>query len=370
MLVPASPLLSLRLGVPRTGASGWQAVFPPEALLFARGRDALHEGLRLLAAARRLERVWLPALICRPVVEAVQACGLEPRLYDVDERLVPRLDTVEGGPRDALLVVHYFGLLQPMDAIAAACRQRALALVEDAAQTLPDPGSPRPAGTWGDITMFSLRKQAPVPDGGVLVVKRPWCLPAEARRPDGVREPVGQRLAVMLAERVAFALGWNVLALKRRLDGNGYHGNGGNGHAGNGSPPGASPIARSLLRRVDWPRLIAAKQANYVGLLERVRTVPGVELPIPAPTPGSVPMGLPLVVDDARRVGERLRRAGVESVQWPDGQQTALPPRAFPGAERWLARGLALPVTAGLGRSHLDRIAAAVREALGVRRSA
>src|SRR5207248_4886928 len=43
-------------------------------------------------------------------------------------------------------------------------------------------------GAWGDVTVFSLRKMAPVPDGAVLVVKPP--LSAMAAAPTGPRARV------------------------------------------------------------------------------------------------------------------------------------------------------------------------------------
>src|SRR3989442_1553936 len=65
--------------------------------------------------------------------------------------------------------------------------------------------------------LFRLRKMAPVPDGAVLVVKAP--LAATGVAPTGRRSRIREKLAQMALERIAFTLGWNVLAIKERLIG-------------------------------------------------------------------------------------------------------------------------------------------------------
>jgi hypothetical protein len=407
MLVPESPLLSLRLRRPRRDGARWERLFPPEAVLFPRGRDALAEGLRLLVRSRRLERVWVPALLCRSVTEAVQAARLEFVLYDIDERLEPCWGTLAPRRGDALLVVHYFGLLQPMAHVHALCRERGLGLVEDCAQALPDPGARVPAGSWGDVAVFSLRKQVPVPAGGVLVARRPWLMTAEIHRPDGAAARVGPRLAMMVAERVAFALGVNVLRVKERLVGRSHGSPGRGGEAGEAGPgdtrmegsrngggegprngpgktlrnegvaglrneggvgsgraPAVAPLVGSIAHRIDWEALIRAKQENYTRLARRLQGVADVVVPMPSPVPGSVPLALPVWVDDPGAVARRLRRAGVEAIRWPGDEQVALPLDGFRGARAWLGRAVALPVTAGLTAAHLDRMAAALEEAV------
>jgi hypothetical protein len=370
MWLPASPPLTLRLRPPGQPRARWEALLPAHALLYARARFALHEGLRALARERGLRRLWLPAVLCSCVLEAVEAAGVETALYDVGPGLQPCLDTLTPARGDGLLVVHYFGLLAPIDAAAAFCDAHGLVLVEDCAHTLPDPASPVPAGARGTLAVFSLRKQAPVPGGGVLVVNDPALRAGVAPpgRPGlGDARTLG-RLALTLAERTAAALGCNGLGVKDRLPvidfareaperralaGRAY-----------GRPPRPAAWLIPVLRRLDWAAIIAARRDVYARLATALAGLGGVALPVPVAPEGSVPQMLPLVVADPDTAARRLRRRGVEAMCWPGIEQLPLDAAAFPGARRWLARGLCLPLGYAPTPARTARLVAAVREAV------
>lgn len=368
MWLPASPPLTLRVRPPGRALARWEALLPPDTMLFARCRFALREGLRALARERGLRRLWIPALLCCCVLEAVEAAGVEPALYDVGDRLQPRLDTLTPEPGDGLLIVHYFGLLAPLDAVAAFCREHGLALVEDCAHTVPDPASPIRAGSYGTLAVFSPRKQAPVPGGGLLVVNDPALRPAVAAPPRaglGDARTLG-RLALMLVERPVAALGCNGLRLKdylpvvdvphktpqrrARVD-RGYD-----------RPPRPSVLLAPLLRRLDWAALIAARRDVYGRLATALDPVVGVALPVPVAPEGSVPQMLPLRVADPAGTARRLRRRGIEAMCWPGIEQFAIDPGVFPGAWGWLTRGVCLPLGYALTPGRLARVVETVRE--------
>jgi dTDP-4-amino-4,6-dideoxygalactose transaminase len=339
-------------------------------MLFARCRFALHEGLRVLARERGLRRLWMPALLCCCVLEAAEAAGLEPLLYDVGSQLQPRLDTLAPAPGDGLLVVHYFGLLAPLDAAAAFCREHGLVLVEDCAHTLPDPASPVRAGSHGMVAVFSPRKQAPLPGGGVLVVNDPGLRRAVERPRAGFGDPrtLG-RLALMLVERGAAALGCNGLRAKdhlpvidvareaserRRLAGREY-----------GRPPRPPAWLAPLLQRIDWAGIIAARREVYGRLATALADVAAVDLPVPVAPAGSVPQMLPLRVADPARIARRLRRRGVEAMRWPGIEQFAFEHGPPAGVRDWLAHGLCLPLGYALTPRRLARIVDVVADAAG-----
>jgi len=370
MWLPVSPPLTLRARPPRRALARWEALLPPDAMLFARCRFALREGLRALARERGLRRLWIPALLCCCVREAVEAAGVEPALYDVGSRLQPRLDTLAPAPGDGLLVVHYFGLLAPLDAVAAFCREHGLALVEDCAHTVPDPASPIRAGSYGTLAVFSPRKQAPVPGGGLLVVNDPALRSAVAAPPRaglGDARTLG-RLALMLVERTAAALGCNGLRLKDRLPVIDVARDAPRRRAwadpGYDRPPRPSVLVAPLLRRLDWAAIIAARRDVYARLATALAPVAGVTLPVPVAPEGSVPQMLPLRVADPDRAARRLRRRGIEAMCWPGIEQFAVDPGTFPGAQGWLTRGICLPLGYTLTPGRLARVVEAVREAV------
>lgn len=374
VFVPAFAPLAVRAPRRRGHRRPWRTadVFPPGALLFARGRFALFEGLRALAEVRGVRRLWAPAYVCRPVLDVARAAGLGVALYDVNDRLEPRWPTVAPGRGDTLLALHYFGLALPRRPLQEFCNAHAMPLVEDCAHTVPDPGTAAQVGSYGALAVFSLRKQAPVPGGGLLVVRDPD-VRAAIRAPR--RAGLGDRrtlvkLVIMLAERAAFAMSCNVLALKDRLPVLDAHPDAGLVTAREttidlseySTPPAPSFLLRPMLARLDWRAQIRTRQAAYRRLAARLRTVPGVMLPVPAAPPGSVPQAMPIWVGDPDRAVRALRGRGVEAMRWPGLEQVPFSREACPGTAAWLEQSLLLPLGCALTPPRLDAIARTLAE--------
>jgi hypothetical protein len=379
VFVPAFPPLAAHRP-PGGGGRPWRTgeLFP-RARLFARGRFALYEGLRALAEVRGVRRLWVPAYLCRPVVDAASAARLATALYDVDERLEPRWSTIAPAPGDALLALHYFGLALQKERLQAFCAAHRLSLVEDCAHVVPDPGAAVQVGSYGALAVFSLRKQAPMPGGGLLVVgdaEVEAAVRAPARAGPGDRRTLA-KLGIMLVERAAFALDWNLLPLKDRLpvlDAHPAYGGAGRRADGGGpaeyaKPPAPLALLRPMLARLDWRPHILARQTAYRGLAARLAEVPGVAVPVITPPPGSVPQALPVWVDDPDGVVRTLRARGVEAMRWPGREQIPFSRPACPGTTAWLARTVLLPLVWGTDPARLDAVLRAVTDALGARAS-
>ena len=381
VFIPAFPPLAAGRSHRAERRRPWRTndVFPG-AWLFARGRFALFEGLRVLAEVRGVRRIWAPAYLCRPVVDVARAVGLETALYDVDERLEPRWSTVAPIRGDALLALHYFGLALPRHPLQEFCSAHSMPLVEDCAHAVPDPSATVQVGYSGALAIFSLRKQAPVPGGGLLVVNDP-----DLRRV--VREParsgIGDRrtlvkLGIMLAERLAFGLGYNVLPYKDRLpvpDAQPEPGAGSSPEAPAAQteysrPPAPAFLLRPMLARLDWRAQIRTRQVAYRRLAARLGATPGITLPVVTPPPGSVPQAMPIWVADPDGTARRLRARGVEAMCWPGQEQVPFPRDACPGTVAWLDRGLLLPLGCALEPPLLDAMVAAVQEAAGAHATA
>lgn len=344
------------------------------AMLFARGRLALFEGLRALAAVRGIRRLWAPAYACRPVADVAAAAGLDVAWYDVDERLEPRWTAMAPARGDAVLVIHYFGLALAPRALEDFGRAHEVPLVEDCAHAVPDPTAAVRIGTSGALAVFSPRKQVAVPGGGLLTVNDPEVRAVIGRPP---RAGLGDlrtlaRLAIMLVERAAFGLDLNVLRLKDRLPVLDAHPAAATGAAWDGvadrseyaAAPAPSWLLSWMLACVDWHRVIRARQSAYRGLARRLCDVPGVSLPVAEAPPGSVPQALPIRVADPDRVVRVLRGRGIEAMRWPGREQVPFSRTACPGTAEWLDRGLLLPLGAAPSPARLDAVARAVARAV------
>ncbi|MFC5288477.1 DegT/DnrJ/EryC1/StrS family aminotransferase [Actinokineospora guangxiensis] len=125
------------------------------------------------------DEVVLPAVSFVGAANAIAARGATPVFCDVDPRsLNPAVDDVERrtGPRTrAVLVLHYGGSPGGIAEIAAFCRERGVALVEDAACSVASAVGGTACGTFGDIGVWSFDPMKIVVggDGGMMHVPDP-----------------------------------------------------------------------------------------------------------------------------------------------------------------------------------------------------
>ncbi|MGF9754933.1 DegT/DnrJ/EryC1/StrS family aminotransferase [Microvirga sp. 0TCS3.31] len=124
----------------------------------ANGTDALELALRAAGVGPEGE-VVIPANTFIATAEAVSRIGAVPVLVDCDdERLLIDPDHVEGVITDrtqAVVAVHLFGQLAPMERLAQVCGDAGVPLVEDAAQSQGARLGGRGAGALGTVAATS-----------------------------------------------------------------------------------------------------------------------------------------------------------------------------------------------------------------------
>lgn len=150
-----------------------------EHLLFISSCTA---GLFLAAKLLDLEpgdEVVMPTISFVSAGNAFADAGARPVFCDVDPRtLNPRVEDVERvlTPRTkAVCILHYGGYPGDVEAISRLCRERGVALVEDAACAVSSRSGGRACGTFGDIATWSFdsMKTLVTGDGGMLYVRDP-----------------------------------------------------------------------------------------------------------------------------------------------------------------------------------------------------
>jgi len=121
-----------------------------------------------------------------------------------------------------------------------------------------------------------------------------------------------------------------------------------------------STLTLRALRHVDIPAEIAAQFSRYGRYLDRLQAIPGVAPLFPDLLPGSVPMGMPVLVAAAQRNGlaEALQAEGIEATPWWRGQHRRLDYTGQAGALDLKARVLFLPTHQGVRPDEVDHIAA------------
>lgn len=133
-------------------------------------------GIRFIPTLLGLEKdseILIPAYNCGAEIDPLIKYGIKVVTYRIDRSC--NADLTDIGNRitcktKAIYVTHYFGFPQKIDALINICKQHGLYLIEDCALSLFSRAAERKLGTFGDVSIFSLVKSLPVPDGGVLII--------------------------------------------------------------------------------------------------------------------------------------------------------------------------------------------------------
>jgi len=210
--------------------------FPPTYLGFQSGRAAL----RALLESSPFGRVLVPAYTCDSVVRAVEDAGRKVALYPLDDGLSPRLDVAVAADT-ALLYINYFGLCDHV--VSRLASQLPSQLIVDDTQAL----LASPTSALG--TIYSPRKFAGLPDGGLLVANG-LTVPVPAEEDDGSL----QRMQPLLIRLAGSALeGYAAyVAANRTLE--------------DTRPLRMSRLTRRLLRSMDPQDMRRRRRANFARL--------------------------------------------------------------------------------------------------------
>lgn len=311
------------------------------------GTAGLHMAVRALGLARGDEVLTTPFSFVASA-NCLRYEGVRPRFVDIEEEtlgLDPELAAAERGPHLAgVLPVHVFGQPCRIDELARLAGERGWPLIEDACEALGSRLGERPAGSFGEASVFAFypNKQITTGEGGVVVTDDPELaailrsLRNQGRDDDGtwlrhVRLGFNYRL-----DELSAAVG--VAQLERIAE----------------LRAGRERVARtyeSLLGACDWLRLPAAAPGRSVDwFVYVVRLDPRL---------------------DRARLMDRLAAAGVPTRPYfsPLHLQPALAelghaPGDFPVTERVAATTLALPFSAVLPDEDVRRVAATLIDAV------
>ncbi len=323
----------------------------PHAVGCASGTDAILLPLKALEP-RHGDEVVVPAFTFFATAGAVWNAGFTPVFCDIDPKTFNMsVETVDAAwsPRTrAVVPVHLFGQMAPMDEICTLARERGAVVIEDAAQAIgarqKDPSGEdegRWAGAVGDggaFSFFPTKNLGGFGDGGLVSAT------------DGE-----------LAERVA----------KLRVHGGRqmYH----HEMVGTNSRLDAlqAAVLRTKLPHLDaWTR---ARRDNARRYNEVLGEVDGVRIPDTLPGNHHVYNQYTLRVETRDRLREHLTGKGIGTgVYYPTPlhlqpcfAEVGRGVGSFPHAEAACREVLSLPVFPELGRARQERVASEIRSYFG-----
>lgn len=299
------------------------------------GRAAIYQALLQLDLPRGAG-VLVPTYHCPTIVAPVVLAQHEPMFYAVREDGLPDLDGIAHDDRSrakAIIVPHYFGLTQSLRGVRAWCDQHGIALIEDCAHSFFGEAGERPVGAWGDFATASLSKFLPVPEAGLLgSALRPVRAP-QFERP-GLRAEIKGTVDVLELSvrhgRLAGLRGGLSLLFKLK---NARHTTGTTLSTETAQTPATEqqmllscdmgriaqrPLLASMVLKNMLPRgrIIKQRQRNYAIYAEMLAAVPGARPLKPGPIRPAAPYVFPLWVDDADRVYDAMRNAGLPVFRW------------------------------------------------------
>lgn len=146
-----------------------------DALFFLYGRNALYAILSILKKERGYKKILFGAYSCGDEIQPAVTLGYNVNFFKLSQEKGLQIDTEDllkllKGFRGVLIITHYLGFVQKdINIIAEYCKKNDIVLVENCAHCLGTRYLDRAIGTFGDYSIFSLRKNIPLPHGGVLV---------------------------------------------------------------------------------------------------------------------------------------------------------------------------------------------------------
>lgn len=304
-----------------------------QALAVTSGRVAIALALREMGVGPDHE-VLVPAWHSPSMIPPVLWRGARPVFYRLRADATLDLDDLAAkiGPATrAVMVTHYFGFPQAVEAVRALCDTRGVQLLEDCAHAFIGEYRDKPIGATGDYAIGSSMKFFPIYEGGALVSSR-HSLERVLLRPGGAGF---EAKAALNALEKGFAYGrlpavqaalWLPLWLKDTLrDLAKRH------RPATAQTPALAPgssdssfeldpawidkrsswFSRTMLRLISPSRIAALRRANYMRLDGALRSLPGVRPLYPTLPEGVCPWVYPLVADDPERLYGRVQEAGV-----------------------------------------------------------
>lgn len=202
-----------------------------ECLVFPFARTAIHATLRSLNL-RPGDRVLLPPVTIKQILDVVLDLGLEPVFVDIDPTTAcfGRDDlrrALEMQPKVAVLT-YLFGLVPDVDDLLAQLRSAGVFVIEDFSQCLNGRWRGRNIGTFGDVAVYSASsiKTFDTFGGGFLVLDDParsvtlramQSELAPPRRSDLVRKVLMSLVRNIATQRLVFSfVTWPALWLIRK----------------------------------------------------------------------------------------------------------------------------------------------------------
>jgi len=140
---------------------------------FALGRNAIYAACKILNL-KSGDEVLTPAFDCDGTLQPFIAAGCTLRFFKSNpftfEADIENLRTKITSATRLIHVINHFGIPQPWEDLLALRKSTGIPILEDNAYSLFSRWNGRWFGEFGDVSIFSFRKNLPIIDGGMLKI--------------------------------------------------------------------------------------------------------------------------------------------------------------------------------------------------------
>ena len=376
LLVPSDPRLSWRVLFHHTRREIVKPLrYNKPTYSFFWARNAIYNGVKALGISAG-DTILVPAYHCAVVVEPILSCGASVRFYDIRRDGFLNFDDLYAkidNQTRAVVAIHYFGFPQPIQKLQKLCRAHDLYLIEDCAHVLRGEAEGSELGTFGDISVFSWRKLLPLYDGGHLILNNPGLRAdialdnhsffSSLKAVKNIFEKVINDSEIELLKLIQhiFLLPW-VLTRRLLATKGGEQKSLGIGNYGLDFNPVLANLrmtaaSKFLLQRLEINNIIESRRRNYLSLLERIKSLPGITPLFPHLPEGVCPWVFPLLIDARDNLHHELRANGIPAVTWGGVIHPSLRVQEFPDADYLYRRLIMLPIHQSIDEPALKTMA-------------
>jgi dTDP-4-amino-4,6-dideoxygalactose transaminase len=345
---------------------------------FLWARNAIYHSLRV-AKLSPGDEVLVPSYVCKVVPEAILAHGAKVAFYRLDRKCCPDFTDLEGriGARTrCLIAVHYFGFPQPIARLREFCLRHNLFFIEDCAHVLQSEAAGQPLGSFGDVSVFSLRKFFPIYDGGELILNQPgaglnmeWSGENLLFTLKVTKDILDQLVSRTTNPMIRFPYSLVQLLKKPFL---GLLHSDQDSEVWDVEKTGAtfdrrlvnhsiSRLSRMILTHSDPSEVVTARRANYLFLQQELAKVDGLRFLVPELPTGVCPWVFPVFFDERPGACSAMREEGIPAVTWEGVRPVGLQLGLFPDADFLYSNLVFLPVHQSLATENLHQIVRAAK---------
>ncbi len=352
--------------------------FPGSRVYFVhRGRTAIGIACDLLDL-RSDDEVLAPSYNCGAEIDPFIKHGAKVVLYRIDRSMQIDIEDLRckiTAKTRVIYITHYFGFPQAVSSIKHLCEEKGLFLIEDCALALFSCDRKMVLGSFGDVSVYSLPKTLPVPDGGVLSINNSVLANKTVELANSgiikITDPMIQLqkagLLRWLAEKpFLYELIWplykklrGMKLILRTIN---------SSREEHGSLPSmpteygfddtmrnrkVSSMTMRILGKCEPDKIVEKRRNNFNQYLYNLSGNRDITPLFDNLPDGVCPLSFPVIVPHRARVWSSLRDQSIYAIKWWEGYHQDLPWNEYPDACYLKDRVLTLPLHEDLGEENV-----------------